>query len=63
MVPLNGDLVAQNPSMEDPSASMIKAGSDMDHLCTVSKFMQPWQVLLDLGHYSNFDYQVLSLAL
>ena len=25
--------------------------------------MQPWEVLLDLGHYCSFDYQVLSMAL
>ena len=25
--------------------------------------MQPWEVLLDLGHYSSFDYQVLTMAL
>ena len=46
----DGDLIAQNPSIEDPSNSMIKTGSDFEHLTFVSKFMQPWEILLDLGH-------------
>lgn len=25
--------------------------------------MQPWEVLQDLGYYSTFDYQVLTMAL
>jgi hypothetical protein len=25
--------------------------------------LEPWQVLIDLGHYSSFNYQMLSLTL
>ena len=59
----DGDLLNQNPSAEDPSFSLIKTGSDFDSLTKVSNFMQPWEVLQDLGYYSNFDYQVLTMVL
>jgi hypothetical protein len=59
----DGDLIAQNPSMEDPSNSLIRQGSDFEHLTQVSKFMQPWEIFLDLGHYCSFDYQILQQAL
>ena len=42
---------------------MLKPGSNFDHLTQASKFMQPWEVLLDLGYYSNFDYQLLTMVL
>ena len=58
-----GDLLSQNPSPDDPTNSMIRIGSDFEHLMQASKIMQPWEVLLDLGHYSSFDYQVLNMAL
>ena len=51
-----GDLLSQNPSQDDPTNSMIRTGSDFENLQIVSKIMQPWEVLLDLGHYSSFDY-------
>ena len=60
---LDGDLISQNPSLEDPSISMLKVGSDFDRLSNVSTIMQPWEVLADLGYYSNFDYQVLTMVL
>ena len=56
-------MLSINQSIDDPSFSMIKAGSNMDSLCKASKFMQPWEVLLDLGYYSNFDYQLLTMVL
>lgn len=58
-----GDLLSQNPSPDDPTNSLIRIGSDFEHLMQASKIMQPWEVLLDLGHYSSFDYQVLNMAL
>ena len=59
----DGDLIFQNPSAEDPSNSLIRTGSDFEYLCQINKFMQPWEVLLDLGHYCSFDFQVLTMAL
>jgi len=53
----------QNPSTEDPSFSLIKNGSDFDQLMRVSKFMQPWEVLEDLGYFNTFDYQLLTMVL
>lgn len=35
----DGDLLSQNPSMDDPSNSLIKNGSDFDTLMKVSNFM------------------------
>jgi len=29
----------------------------------VSKLLEPWEVLIDLGHYSSFNYQMLSMTL
>ena len=29
----------------------------------VSKFMQPWEVLEDLGYFNTFDYQLLTMVL
>ena len=55
--------MSQNPSAEDPSFALIKTGSDFDTLSRASRFMQPWEVLQDLGYYSTFDYQVLTMAL
>lgn len=56
-------MIGFNPSVDDPSNSLIKVGSDFESLTNVGTFLQPWEVLLDLGHYSSFDYQVLSMAL
>lgn len=59
----NGDLLHQNPSVEDPSFTLIKAGSDFDSLMKVSKFMEPWEVLQDLGYFNNQDYNLLTMVL
>lgn len=59
----NGDLLHQNPSQEDPSCALIKAGSDFDSLMRVSKFLQPWEVLEDLGYFNNQDYNLLTMVL
>ena len=59
----DGDLLSQNPSPEDPSCSLIKMGSDFDNLCKISRVLQPWEVICDLGYFSNFDYQALTMVL
>jgi len=59
----NGDLVSCNPTQEDPSNSLVRVGSGLDHLSQASKFMEPWELLLDLGHYSSFNYQILTMAM
>jgi hypothetical protein len=58
-----GDLITINPNVEDPANSIIRAGSGLDHLVNIGRILEPWEVLLDLGHFSSFNYQVLSMAL
>lgn len=57
------DLISLNPTLEDPANSLIRLGSGLNHLSQVSKLLEPWEVLIDLGHYSSFNYQMLSTAL
>jgi hypothetical protein len=57
------DLVNQNPTLEDPANSLIRLGSGLSHLPQVNKMLDPWQVLIDLGHYSSYNYSMLTLAL
>ena len=58
-----GDLIGQNPVPVDPVNSLISVGSGIDHLLNVNKILEPWQVLIDLGHFSSLNYNMLSLAL
>jgi len=51
-----GDLITQNPSADEPSNALIRIGTGLDHLTLANKFLQPWEVLLDLGHYISFNY-------
>ena len=51
-----GDLITQNPSNEEPSNALIRNGTGLEHLTHANKFLQPWEVLLDLGHYISFNY-------
>jgi len=60
---VEGDLIGQNPVPEDPVNSLIRVGSGIDHLQNVNKILEPWQVLIDLGHFSSLNYNMLSLAL
>jgi hypothetical protein len=59
----DGDLITQNPTLEDPANSMIRLGSGLNHLTQAQKLLEPWEVLIDLGHYSSYNYQMLSMAL
>lgn len=60
---IDTDLVNQNPTFEDPANSLIRLGSGLSHLPQVSKLLEPWEVLIDLGHYSSYNYQMLTMAL
>lgn len=57
------DLISLNPTLEDPANSLIRLGSGLNHLSQASKLLEPWEVLIDLGHYSSINYQMLSNAL
>ena len=45
-----------NPSLDDPSNSLIRTGSGLEHLVYANKFLEPWELLLDLGHFVSFNY-------
>lgn len=59
----DSDLLNQNPTLEDPAHSFVRLGSGLHNLTQVNKLVEPWEVLIDLGHYSSFNYQILSLTL
>jgi hypothetical protein len=59
----SGDLIFQNPSVDEPSNAIIRNGSGLEHLTWANKFLEPWEVLLDLGHFISFNYQQLIMAL
>lgn len=60
---LGTDLIRSNANVDDPSVCLIKDGSGFEHLDKISKVMEPWELLLDLGHYSSYNYQILNMAL
>lgn len=51
-----GDLITQNPSSDEPSNAIIRNGSGLEHLTLTSRILEPWEVLLDLGHHISFNY-------
>ena len=59
----DADLVCQNPTLEDPAHAFVRLGSGLHNLTQASKLVEPWEVLIDLGHFSSFNYQILSLTL
>lgn len=52
-----------NISPEDPSNSLLKEGMGLSHLDKSFKILEPWQVLLELGHYTSYNYNYLVKAL
>jgi hypothetical protein len=53
------DIMFSNTSFDDPSISMIKEGNGIDHLDKAFKVLEPWQVLVDIGHYCTYNYNYL----
>lgn len=56
---LNQDLMYANTLIEDPSISLTKDGNGIDHLDKCYKMLEPWQLLVDLGHFSSYNYNYL----
>lgn len=48
---------------EDSSLSFLKEGNSLEHLERTCKMIEPWQVLLDLGHYVSYNYNYLLLTM
>lgn len=38
---------------------MIKDGNGIDNLDKSYKMLEPWQILVDLGHFSSYNYNFL----
>jgi hypothetical protein len=56
---LQSDLLFASTSPEDPSISLIKEGTGLDSLDKSYKILEPWQVLIDLGHFCTYNYNYL----
>lgn len=41
------------------SLSLLKDGSGLEHLDKANKVLEPWEILLDLGHFSTYNYNYL----
>lgn len=50
-------------SQEEPSISLFRDGNGIDNLDKTFKIMEPWQLLIDLGHFSSYNYNQLLKAL
>ena len=52
-----------NTSSEEPSISFLRDGNGIDSLEKSFKMLEPWQLLIDLGHFSSYNYNFLVKAL
>jgi hypothetical protein len=53
------DLIYANSNPDEPSISLFKDGVGLDFLDKSYKMLEPWQLLLDLGHLSSYNYNLL----
>lgn len=44
---------------DDSTLEMMKEGTGLDYLDKANKVLEPWEVLLDLGHYATYNYNYL----
>lgn len=56
---LQPDITLANTSPENPSFSLFREGSGLDTLDKSYKVLEPWQILLDLGHFCTYNYNYL----
>ena len=48
-----------NCNFELPSFNILREGCGLEHLELVHKILQPWEVLIDVGHSSSYQYDFL----
>ena len=53
------NIMNSNASQDDPSISLIKDGVGLDNLDKSYKMLEPWQVLIEIGHYCTYNYSYL----
>jgi len=46
-------------SPEEPSISLLRDGNGIDDLDKSYKMLEPWQILIDLGHYCSYNHNYL----
>jgi hypothetical protein len=56
---LNTDLIYANCSPDEPSISLLREGNGLDFLDKAPKILEPWELLIDLGHYCTYNYSYL----
>lgn len=56
---LQQDLMYSNVTLEEPSICLFKEGNGIDNLDKSYKMLEPWQLLIDLGHFSSYNYNYL----
>ena len=52
-----------NTNSEEPSISLFKEGTGLDNLDKAYRMLEPWQLLLDLGHFCSYNYNYLLMTL
>lgn len=53
------DISHINCHPELPSFNLMKDGCGLEHLEFASKILKPWEVLVDIGHSSTYNYDFL----
>lgn len=48
-----------NASVDEPSICLTKEGNGIDNLDKSYRMLEPWQLLVDLGHFSSYNYNYL----
>lgn len=56
-------MIYANINPDEPSISLIKEGTGLDNLDKSFKMLEPWSILLDLGHFSTYNYNYLLMTL
>jgi len=53
------DISQANCHQDLPSYCLLKDGGGLEHLEFVHKVLQPWEVLVDIGHSCSYQYDFL----
>lgn len=56
---LQSDLLSANTNPDDPSISLFKEGIGLDNLDKTYKILEPWQLLIDVGHFCTYNHSYL----
>lgn len=44
---------------DESTLSMLKEGTGLESLDKISKMVEPWEILLDIGHFVTYNYNQL----